>query len=220
MLWAMKAMTALALVPLLCGCAMIHRSMDTEQGSGTRKTETRSVGNFTEVEANGGAKIKLQVGPKPSLQITADDNLLDNYTTEVKGSRLVIATRGNMEQRKSAEITITVPSLDSLTLTGAVQLDAQGLSTDELNLRLTGASQVRLKGEAAKVRIESDGAAVIRAEDLSVKDAAVALRGASLAFLNVRSNLTGSADGASQIQVTGSPRLNVNTSGAARVTKS
>lgn len=214
---AMKALTALVLVPLLGGCAAIQRNNETEAGSGTRKTESRDIGIITQVEASGIGVIKIEVGPPASFKITADDNLLDNYTTQVVGRKLFIRTRGRMSQQQMAEITITVPALRSIEISGGVSLHARGISSENFDIDLDGITDATLSGDAVKANIKTNGTAKLFASELKIREAKVRLRGASQANLNVSSSLTGSVDDVSRLETTGGATTDVRTSPAARL---
>src|SRR4051812_44016070 len=59
-----------------------------EQGSGAGKTEVRKVGRFASIHADGAGSLDVDVRPGNaggSLEISADDNLLGFFSTEVVG---------------------------------------------------------------------------------------------------------------------------------------
>src|SRR5207245_8868204 len=64
-------------------------------GNGHIVTDTRSISDFSEIEADGGFQIEWRTGP-PSLSITTDENLLRYIRNENIDHRLWLHSRGNL----------------------------------------------------------------------------------------------------------------------------
>src|SRR5690242_9802374 len=76
-----------------CGHMMGHLFQGV-QGSGTVKTESRHIGAFTKIRAEGSMDIEAKVGPASDLKITADDNIVPLIKTRIDGDTLVIRSEG------------------------------------------------------------------------------------------------------------------------------
>ncbi len=187
------------------------------RGSGTAKTEARSVGAFTGVEVAGAVHVAITVGRPASVSVTADDNLVDRVTTRVDGERLRIATAGSYSPKVAMTVAITTPSLVTLALSGATSADVRGLAGDPLAVALAGASKATLAGTARQVSIDVGGASQLDAEQLVAGDATVAASGASRAVVHATGTLTVDARGASEVGYRGQPTVRETTSGTSRV---
>ena len=77
---------------VLAGCDIA--SGPSLRGSGVAKTETRAVGDFSEIEVANAIRLDATVGPATSLVLTTDDNILPHVKTVVSGERLRIYVDG------------------------------------------------------------------------------------------------------------------------------
>src|SRR4051812_14237762 len=62
----------------------------TIKGSGNLKTETREGKRSTAISVSGAASIEIEQTGKESLKLTADDNLLSLFTSEVRDGTLIL----------------------------------------------------------------------------------------------------------------------------------
>src|SRR3712207_4936830 len=58
------------------------------EGSGRTSRAVRAAAAFTAIEVEGPTALEVTVGPRESLEIVADDNLLEMITTDVEGGSL------------------------------------------------------------------------------------------------------------------------------------
>src|SRR5438045_9057542 len=87
-------------------------------GNGHIVTDTRSVSDFSEIEADGGFQIEWQSGP-PSLSITTDENLLRHIDNQNSDHRLHLHSSGNLWPAHGVKVAIPSPTGDAPRLTGA-----------------------------------------------------------------------------------------------------
>jgi hypothetical protein len=212
------------------------------QGSGRKVEDRRSVQDFTAVEVDGALEGQVVVGQPFSVVLAGDDNLLPLVSTEVRGGRLIVRMKDRVDVDPRAGLTATIhlPRLEraevngasTLTVTassgvgpnlvlaasGASKVSAAGLKLESLKLEASGASHVEVTGSAGRLQAEVSGASHLAARELAVRTAAVEVSGASHAEVNGQEDVSGSASGAANVAVWGSPpRLAVSTSGAASV---
>ncbi len=207
------------------------------KGSGVVAEETRNVNDFTALDVSGGFEVILSQGSTQKVVIEADDNLMKEIITEVRGGELNIYTRDNVRPKSKMVARITFVKLEDIEISGAVNikgngqltfdrlgLDGSGASEIELeaNVRnlsadLSGASTLRLKGNGGTVSIECSGASKLHLSDFIVSEMSLDLSGASNAHVYVTDKLSVEASGASDIRYKGDPKIYTNTSGAASV---
>ena len=83
-------MTVLLLSGILVGCGEV-----TVTGSGNLKTETFSFTDFTKIEAESGFQVELTKSSTFSIEITADDNVLEDIEVDKSGDTLRIRPKRN-----------------------------------------------------------------------------------------------------------------------------
>lgn len=200
------------------GCSIVN--IKGVEGSGNAKSETRNVSDFKKIEANGAVELTIDAQKDFSVEIEADDNLLQMIKTEVSGNTLKISTDGKISPKTKISLKISMPELSGLDLNGASGAVVSNVKTDSMKLVANGASKIKISGTAAKLESDANGASTIDAEGLTVTDADVKANGASKTTVSAVNDLKADANGASTIYYTGEPKnLQPNSSGASSVKK-
>lgn len=202
------------------------------------KQQDRTISEFTSIKAGGAFEITLTQGGSNTVKIEAQEDVLDNIRTEVKGNTLHIFTSGKIENEKPMKVFITVKQLNGLEISGAstvksgsvfkaaqFDLHASGAATieieldaDKLTLDASGASHVELKGNARTMKADISGASNLSAPWLQTDAAIIDASGASHASINARKSIDAEASGASSITYTGEPASrNVSSTGASSI---
>lgn len=210
----MKKITILlaTVASMLTGC-----SQPGVKGDGVIKTETRGISDFSRLVVAGGYDIQWSVD-KPSLTITADQNLLPLIKTTVSGSTLQIDSNENLAPTKGIIITLSGSSLADVQLTGGNSFTAGQISGDNLKLEATGASEMTIAGSVTNLQANLTGASNLNAMALQTRDATLSLTGASDARVNVSGALKASITGAGSVTYSGDPKsVEQNITGAGSI---
>ncbi|MEW6400721.1 MAG: DUF2807 domain-containing protein [Chloroflexota bacterium] len=212
------------------------------QGSGQIKTETREVSDFQAISLDYPAEYVVEMGDTESVKITADDNLLTQFSTKVRDGVLVIEnSERNWSKRvdpsQAVKITITVKDLNRIEFGSAGTLLVKDLETEELRLVLSGAGEATLKnlkagrfenvlsgagtikadGTADVLTLTLSGFGTFEAPDLESQTAEIRISGAGSATVRVADNLKANVSGAGSIDYYGSPAVDRNVSGAGSI---
>jgi hypothetical protein len=190
------------------------------KGSGTSKTEQRNVTGFREIEAGGAINLEVDAQKDFSVTVEADDNLLQYIKTEVSGDTLKIYSEGKISPTTKFNVKISMPALEGLDVSGASDAKIVNVKADSLELKASGASDVIINGEAKELKANASGASEINAENLRAENADVDASGASSATVSATNELNVEASGASKISFTGDPNnVKQNSSGASSINK-
>ena len=127
------------------------------RGNGHVTTETRTVPDFTSVEADGALTITWSNAPA-ALKITTDQNLLSHIETSVSGGKLRIHSRGQLRPTEGIKVTLSSSAMSGARLTGAVRLTATKLSGKGFYLEGTGATRVVVDGTVNELMATMSGA--------------------------------------------------------------
>jgi hypothetical protein len=212
--------------------------LNSTKGNGKVTTEIRSIADFDAIECGGAFQLFLNQGEGGSLKIETDENIIPIVVTEVKNGKLIISTKENIKRFDKLNIYITKNELREIDLSGAAKLKADDeyetkqleiemsgaselemkLSVQKLDLDLSGAANANLYGMAKTTSIEISGAAELHALDMPISEADIDCSGAANAYLNIMESIQGEASGASNIRLKGNPQhVNIKTSGAASI---
>ena len=173
-------------------------------GNGHLLTDTRSISDFSEIEADGGFQIEWRTGP-PSLSITTDENLLHYISNENIDRRLRLHSRGNLWPTHHINVLISSPTRSGAKLTGAARLTAKQLSGHSFAIESTGAAKVFLDGSVDELVTDMTGASRLEAESLHTKTAEISSTGASHAEVAVSETFKVSITGAGKVIYSGNP---------------
>jgi Putative auto-transporter adhesin, head GIN domain len=170
-------------------------------------TEERQVAGFQSIELRGAAEMAVQVGPAHSLRITASSNNLAKFTSEVQGDKLVLETHNRLFEPQLGKVVVhvTLPSLDSMVISGAGDVKVIDVASDSLTLALNGAANVEANGKATNLAVSMNGAGNMDLTRLEAGSATVAVNGAGSMDVNATGSLNATVNGVGSINYYGKP---------------
>jgi hypothetical protein len=186
------------------------------RGNGHVTTETRTVPDFTSVEADGAFTINWSNAPA-TLKITTDQNLLSRVETSVSGGKLRIHSRGHLRPTEGIRVTLSSSALSGARLTGAVRLTATKLSGKGLYLEGAGATRVVADGTVTELMATMSGASKLEAGSLQAETVELSIAGAGKAEVAASKILKVAISGAGNVTYTGNPQVEKHISGAGSV---
>jgi len=186
------------------------------RGNGDITTETRTVPDFTSVEADGALTITWSNSPA-MLKITTDQNLLNRIETSVSGTKLRIHSRGQLRPTEKIKVILSSSGLSGARLTGAVRLTASKLAGKGFYLEGTGATRVMVDGTVSELMATMSGASRLDAESLQAERVEIAISGAGKAEVAASKILKVAISGAGKVTYTGNPAVEKHISGAGTV---
>jgi hypothetical protein len=158
-------------------------------GSGNLETEAYAFTNFTEVEVGSAFEFEIKQSSSYSINVTADDNVIDHVQVSQDGQTLTIRLRrfiyfGSVTLRAS----VTLPQLSGLTVSGASHGTVSDFSsTEDLDITISGASRLTGDITAGDVAIDVSGASMFTG-DVTADDVAFDISGASTIQLDGSAN--------------------------------
>jgi carbon monoxide dehydrogenase subunit G len=102
---------------------------------------------------------------------------------------------------------------------GAIKIDMP-LDVPALNVSMSGACTITLKGRSDSASVKASGASTYKAEDFQVNMYQISMSGAGTANIYVVDEMSVSMSGAGKLQYKGDPqKTHINISGAGSVSK-
>lgn len=159
--------TGLIFSLMLSACQVY--GFDVIRGSGNVVTEARNVSDFDQVILNGTGKVIVTQGSTESLEIEAEDNIMDELTSTVRGNTLTLGYTEHFWQisiipNQTIIYHLSVIDLNEITLNGANDLEIDTLETDSIVIDLNGAGKVdigALMAQSLEVTISGTGSMTI-----------------------------------------------------------
>jgi len=193
--WYTIVIISILLIGVLTGCSQIGII----QGTGNISEQKYDFSNFTEIEIGHAFTFDIAPSDSYSVSVNTSDNIFESILISQSGSTLTVGLTPATLITVSPKVTITLPNLNRLHLSGASKGKAAGFKGIEyFHLLESGASSLELDIEASRTQMELSGASNIKGR-LGTVDSTIRISGAS------QVNLSGSAD-----------NLNVEASSASR----
>ncbi|MGZ4359728.1 MAG: head GIN domain-containing protein [Gaiellaceae bacterium] len=207
----------LILLGLLLGAAVViaivlavqhdgFRSSRPLEGSGASATQARALPPFSAIDLAGSNEVSVRVGGKQAVIVRGDDNLLRHVTTEVRGNELVIGNSRSFSTRSPMSIEVTVPSLDSLALSGSGILDVEGARGESLAVRLGGSGVLTVGGAVGRLEAGLVGSGELHLGRLVARDVSASVSGSGRIEVHATRSLDASISGSGEITYSGNPR--------------
>jgi hypothetical protein len=219
-------------VAVICTALALRGWPEGLVGSGNLETEEYAFTNFTKVEIGPAFEFEIKQSSSYSINVTADDNVMDYVQVSQVGQTLKIELRtglriGSVTLRIGPGIfplpgsvtlraSVTMPQLQGLTASGAsLGTVSNFTSTEDLDITVSGASRVTGDITAGNVEFGISGASSIQLEG-SADDIDANVSGASHFNLDdfIVNNVDVNFSGASSGTVNLNGRLDANLSGA------
>ena len=233
------ALFSLVIFVFATGCREI--AGERIKGSGHVITENRSTSDFNSIDVSGAIDVYVKQDSATSVKVEADDNILEYIEVHTEGSRLEIYTQNNIRLRPSNKIKVYIssPEYKEIQVSGASSVRCENeITSDVLDVNLSGASEGRLELNAPKISVNvtgasnasikgktkdfegsASGASEIRGFDLLSENADVDASGASNIEIYASVRIDGQSSGASSVNYKGNAQANVGKSGASSVNK-
>jgi hypothetical protein len=231
-----RRLTALLVLVSAAGCGL---SIDFDAGTpGSRniRTESRTISSFDKVRIGGHFDVDITVGESASLTITGDDNLLPLVRTDVRGQTLHIDKREKIRPSRDIQISVTVPSLESVTVGGSSDVIVSGVESPSFETGVSGSADVTVDGDFGdlKASVSGSGEIVMRgtADDVDVhvsgsgevdlinvpaRTGKVAVSGSGDVTLNLSEELDATVSGSGDVMYRGAPRVRSHISGSGSI---
>lgn len=210
---------AALLVCLAAGACDVLTTGNMLVGSGTAAEETRPVGQFDAIELSGSGQLIFRQGDKESLSIKADDNLLPYLTSTMEGGTLHLGVRNNVLIQTHLPIvyTVTARNLKAVHLSGSGSAKLDSLSTDRLEIDVTGSGDVVASGRAGHQTISISGSGSYNGAACQGTTGEVHISGSGNVTVNVSDQLDAHVSGSGDIEYLGHPSVNTHISGSGHV---
>ncbi|HEU4511409.1 MAG TPA: head GIN domain-containing protein [Pyrinomonadaceae bacterium] len=189
------------------------------QGSGKRTTQKRDIGAFKTIETEGAFTIEVTCQKDPSLELEADDNVIEFITAEVRNEVLHLRSTKSYSASEPVKFTISVPNLEAVSVSGAGKIDIKGMNNDSFEIDSKGAPTITVAGRTKVVNIDTNGAGKIDTHKLRASRAVVDSNGVSNVDIDVSEQLDVTVSGPSTITYRGDPVVNKSVNGQGSVEK-
>jgi hypothetical protein len=203
----MKALQLLSigLAVGLAGCNLIINSSNI-RGSGTAKTEKRSLASFDSLDVEFVGSIEVRSQGQESLEISGDDNIIPLITTEVKNGTLYIRPSKGYSPQQKLQIAVSTPNVKRFVFDGVGEANLSNVKNERVELVLRGVGSISASGKTKEVDIKVDGVGSLDAKNLRAINAKVNSSGVGSVEVYATGQLDATTSGVGEIDYYGSPK--------------
>jgi len=221
---------------LISACQIPYINL--ERGSGEVMTESRDVAGFDKIRLDGAGRLLIKQGSSESLNIEAEENIMDDLTSEVSENTLILGYKNrpwwrsiiptrpivyNLMVVDLTELTLNgagdlqIENLETnsfeITMNGAGQIDIEGLMTGSLAVHIAGTGTITIDGEASSQSISIDGAGNYQAGDLQTSSTEITIDGLGNATIWATERLDITINGGGSVNYYGTPGVTQDING-------
>ncbi|TCK66680.1 putative autotransporter adhesin-like protein [Winogradskyella wandonensis] len=197
-------------------------------GDGNVTTEKRDFeSEINNLKVSRGIEVILIQNNVESLEVQADENLLDVITTEFDedNSTLRISANENIKSASSKMVILNVKDLSSISCTSGAIISTEDLfqtgqltisstsgsqmdvefDTDNLKINSTSGAGIKISGTTECLNISATSGSYIKAENLRAKTTSVSATSGASISVNTSKELTAKATSGGSIKYSGNP---------------
>lgn len=216
----MKNLIYLSLISLFCFTACKKERL-TANGNAT--TEVRTLNAFNKVQTSGSERIYVVYGNEYKVAIKGSSSLIPHFKSEITNGKLHLNYGHVSVQRSDLEVTVTMPDLKGVSLSGSSKIDI--LNSFPLaalfDIVISGSGSISLKEQmdATIANISISGAGNAELEALNCNQANVKISGSGDASLAVTQQLNANISGSGKIFYWGNPVVDSHISGSGKLVR-
>ncbi|PCJ96525.1 MAG: DUF2807 domain-containing protein [Flavobacteriaceae bacterium] len=234
-----KIAIALLMALFMSSCAFDINFGHGKHGNGVVTEDTRNVSEeFTVVSASEGLDVYVTQADEFSIEVEADENIIDLIGTDIKNGKLRIHAIENIG-RATKKVYVSLPNITALESSSGADLIATNIieadkirlhsssgadlkvevNADEVSADASSGADIRLSGVSNMLRADASSGSDIKARELLTKTCnADASSGADIT-VNVSESLVADASSGADIKYSGDANVQAKKSASGSVHK-
>ncbi|MFK7967467.1 MAG: head GIN domain-containing protein [Burkholderiaceae bacterium] len=198
-----------------------------QAAAGIAQTRDFQVNDFDHLVVALPADVKVLPGKSASITVTAEPKVLDVISVTQSDGQVRITTTGSFQTQDEVSVSVSTPNLRALDVSEAGDVavsgplgsvltlkveDASSVSLNKMNLKaldadLSGSAEITANGQSGKLQLTAVDASSFDGSSLKLKDARMAVSGASEASVFASSTLSVKITETGSVYYSGSPSI-------------
>jgi len=127
--------------------------------------ENRNLSGFSQIQTYSSIDVYIKQGDKESVIVETNEEFQKQVLTSVEGGKLIIKTKGCINNPDKFNLYITVKNLSDIRSAGSGDIESQGvLKFPKLNFRLNGSGDLDMNLDSKTVSLEVNGSGGVELE--------------------------------------------------------
>lgn len=191
---------------------------DDYTGSGTTISEFRDVNLFSKISSEGTFVVNITQGPTQSLEIIADDNIIDRVRTIVSGDRLKIYLEDGNYKNTYLEANITISDLSAIKNEGTGDITVFDFENSGImEIENIGSGNIVSAGYTDNLVIRNEGSGTISFSEFMAANVEIRIEGSGDCEVYCTESLDINIEGSGNVYYKGSPSITMDISGSGQV---
>ena len=186
-------------------------------GSASVVTEQRDAAGFDGVTIRGVGRLVVTQTGTESVSVTASQSSQPLIRAIVRNGMLELNAVVPLEQSRDIVYQVTTRSLSKLKVDGSIEVDINGITSQNLEIDINGPALVGASGTVENQALRIAGSGSYRAPELQTKRTSLSIDGPSSVSVQVSELLTGFIDGDGVVEYRGDPAVDVSVSANSRL---
>jgi hypothetical protein len=187
------------------------------RGEGPLVRESREVGDFNAIDVGGGIHVRMSIGQPATVELEAEQNILDILTVTVRDGVLTIDNDESYSSPRGVTLTIVAPEFTEIVLSGGADGRLDGLDASGLSVDVSGGADLQAEGQVGQLDVVASGGAKAHLGGLDAESVQLDASGGATVEVSASQRIEGSASGGATVHTSGDASVDVSTSGGASV---
>lgn len=198
-----------------------------KKGNGTVVTESRATSDdFTRISASEGLSVYVTQADEFSIEVEADENIIDLIATDIKNGKLRIHARENIG-RATKNVYVTLPKITALASSSGAHLETKNtiksneleidgssgavleieVATSEIDIDASSGASLDISGQADDAIVDVSSGGHINARDLQTRNCNAEASSGGNVKIQVSKTLYADATSGGNISYSGDPTV-------------
>ncbi|CAM3813838.1 head GIN domain-containing protein [Litorimonas haliclonae] len=194
--------------------AQAHPDHDENSDSKTRVEQSYDYQDFDKISVVGVFNMDVEVGGSNfSIKTSGEERYMSHLNVYVDDGTLYLDNDEDEKKRswrgkknKGIDITITLPSLNGLEVTGIGNGEIYGIDSNEFEVEFAGLGAMELSGRCGKLDVDYAGMGDMDARGLECEDVTIDMSGMGSASVYASESVDADMSGMGSIDVYGKPK--------------
>jgi hypothetical protein len=191
---------------------------DTIEGSGSPISEFRDVAYFSRVSSEGVFEVTITQGDFQSVEITADDNIIQRVKTKVVNNELRLYLDDRNYKNIRLKANIVAERINGIKNSGIGDVEISNVNEDgNFNVDNFGSGDITIAGIAESLTVYNEGDGTFRGFQFAVSDCNIEIFGSGNCEVHATTTLDVNIEGSGDVYYKGTPSIDVDISGSGQV---
>lgn len=194
--------------------AQAHPDHDDKSNSKDRVERSYDYQGFDKISVVGVYNMDVKVGDSDySILTSGEERYMSHLDVYVDDGTLYLASDEDEKKRswkgknnKGIDITITMPSLNGLDVTGIGNGEIYGIDSDSFEVEFAGLGAMELSGKCGRLDADYSGMGELDAHNLECEDVKIDMSGMGSASVYASESVDADMSGMGSIEVFGKPK--------------